>query len=158
MVLLVSQACASRPTASDPADDGRRWLAGDHHVHSRYSVGWNDSTTPPTPIVAGDASYPIPRNAEMAHWFGLSWMVSTDHGGPNHSKVNLEMAYPELQQSRKAVPALVQFYGMEFDTPGADHSSLIMPHSDHEHTDLFEIERRFASRFLPTCRATPRRQ
>ncbi len=139
-------ACASVPPALTASAPARSWLAGDHHVHSRFSVGWNDSTTPPTPIVAGDASYPIPRNAEMARKHGLSWMVSTDHGGPNHSKVNLEMAYPELQQSRQAIPDLIQFYGMEFDTPGADHSSLIMPHSDHEHTDLYEIEHRYAKR------------
>ncbi|MCU0634726.1 MAG: hypothetical protein MUE41_07630 [Gemmatimonadaceae bacterium] len=141
---LLLAGCASRTPAPAAVDDGRQWLAGDHHVHSRYSVGWNDSTTPPTPIIAGDASYPIPRNAAMGRRFGLSWMVSTDHGGPNHSKVNLEQAYPELQQSRTAVPDLVQFFGMEFDTPGADHSSLIMPHS--EHTDLHEIERRFSKR------------
>jgi hypothetical protein len=145
--LILFAGCASRPPApANAADDGRQWLAGDHHVHSRYSVGWNDSTTPPTPIIAGDASYPIPRNAEMARRFGLSWMVSTDHGGPNHAKVNLEQAYPELLTSRTAVPDLVQFYGMEFDTPGADHSSLIIPHSEHEHTDLHEIEHRFSKR------------
>jgi hypothetical protein len=143
---LLVAGCASGGSAPASPDEGRHWLAGDHHVHSRYSVGWNDATTPPTPIIAGDASYPIPRNAAMARQFGLAWMVSTDHGGPNHSKVNLEQAYPELLQSRTAVPELVQFYGMEFDTPGADHSSLIMPHSDHEHTDLHEIERRFSKR------------
>ena len=54
-------------------------------------------------------------------------MVTTDHGGPNHSKVNLEQAYPELLKSREAVPELLQFYGMEFDTPAADHSTLIIP-------------------------------
>ena len=139
--------CSSTTRASnDAADQTRRWLAGDHHIHSRFSVGWNDSTTPPTPILAGDARYPIPVNAEMARKHGLAWMVSTDHGGPNHSKVNLDLAYPELQRSRTAVPDLIQFYGMEFDTPGADHSSLIIPHSDHEHTDLFDIERQFSKR------------
>lgn len=145
-VALAVTACATTASAPRSAASARTWLAGDHHVHSRYSVGWNDSTTPPSPIVAGDAIYPIPQNAEMARKHGLSWMVSTDHGGPNHSKVNLEMAYPELQQSRVAVPDLIQFYGMEFDTPSADHSSLIIPHSDHEHTDLYEIERRYAKR------------
>lgn len=144
--VTVLGACASVATSPSSAAPVRSWLAGDHHVHSRFSVGWNDSTSPPSPIIAGDAIYPIPRNAEMGRRHGLSWMVSTDHGGPNHSKVNLEMAYPELLQSRLAVPDLVQFYGMEFDTPGADHSSLIMPHSDHEHTDLFQIERRYAKR------------
>src|SRR5688572_24223187 len=95
---LVTAPCArtGAPFPAQQADtaQARRWLAGDHHIHSHYSVGWNDSTTPPTPILAGDARYPIPTNAEMAHKHGLSWMVSTDHGGPNHSKVNLEHAYP----------------------------------------------------------------
>ncbi|HEX5831119.1 MAG TPA: hypothetical protein VFY16_09070, partial [Gemmatimonadaceae bacterium] len=77
---------------------------------------------------------------------GLAWMVSTDHGGPNHSKLNLEQAYPELVRSRREVPGLIQFYGMEFDTPGADHSSLIVPHSHHERETLHEIERGYAKR------------
>lgn len=146
VAIAVLGACASVTTTPAATTPERSWLAGDHHVHSRFSVGWNDSTTPPSPIIAGDAVYPIPRNAEMGRKHGLSWMLSTDHGGPNHSKVNLEMAYPELLQSRQAIPELIQFYGMEFDTPSADHSSLIMPHSDHEHTDLYEIERRYAKR------------
>jgi hypothetical protein len=85
-------------------------------------------------------------NALMAKYFGLGWMVATDHGGPNHSRVNLEQAYPELQQSRLVVPEVVQFWGMEFDTPGADHSSLIIPHSHEESQQLFAIESRFAKR------------
>lgn len=124
--------------------DGRTWLAGDHHIHSRYSVGWDRSTDPPTPILAGDARYPTPMNALMARHHGLAWMVTTDHGGPNHSKINLEMAYPELLQSRTVVPEVIQFYGMEFDTPGADHSSFIIPHSHHESETLYEIEHRYA--------------
>jgi hypothetical protein len=127
------------------SDFERQWLAGDHHIHSRYSVGWNDETDPPTLILAGDAHYPIPMNAVMGRLYGLSWVVTTDHGGPNHSKVHLEMAYPELLISRKAVPDLVQFYGMEFDTPGADHSTIIIPHTDDEAERLYEIESNFNS-------------
>jgi hypothetical protein len=67
-------------------------------------------------------------------------MVSTDHGGPNHSKVNFEKAYPELVQSRAVVPEVIQFYGMELNPPAADHASLIVPHSDHERQMLFDIE------------------
>ena len=122
----------------------RSWIAGDHHIHSRYSVGWNTETDPPSPIKGGGAIYPIPMNALMARHFGLSWMVATDHGGPNHSKVNLEMAYPELVMSREAVPEVIQFYGMEFDTPGADHSSLIIPHSHDEASTLEEVEHGWA--------------
>ena len=148
-MVLAAAACAATPGAerqASPYPENRSWLAGDHHIHSRFSVGWNDSTTPPTPILGGDARYPIPTNAEMGFVHGLAWMVSTDHGGPNHSKVNLEMAYPELLESRAAVPDLIQFYGMELDTPGAEHSSLIMPHSHHEHEALYDLESRFSRR------------
>lgn len=122
------------------------WLAGDHHIHSEWSVGWDNSTNPPTPIRGGDAIYPTVKNAENAKKYGLDWMVTTDHGGPNHSKVNLEQAYPELLKSRQAVPEVLQFYGMEFDTPAADHSSLIIPKGDNESQTLFEIESKFNAR------------
>lgn len=128
------------------SDHNARWLAGDHHIHSRYSVGLNRETDPPTPILGGDAVYPIAMNAVMARQYGLDWTVATDHGGPNHARINLEFAYPELLESRKAVPDLVQFFGMEFDTPGADHSSIIMPHSHDEATHLHRIESRFNKR------------
>lgn len=137
---------SSSYTANNPAVSGPQWLAGDHHVHSRYSVGWDRETNPPTPILAGDAIYPIPMNTLMGRRHGLDWMVSTDHGGPNHSRINRDFAYPELLEARKAVPDMVLFYGMEFDTPGADHSSIIIPYSENEADSLFEIESRFAKR------------
>lgn len=122
------------------------WLAGDHHIHSEWSVGWDNSTNPPTAIRGGDAIYPTQKNAENARKYGLDWMVTTDHGGPNHSKVNLEQAYPELLKSRQAVPEVLQFYGMEFDTPSADHSSLIIPKGDNESQTLYDIESKFNTR------------
>ena len=127
----------------------RRWLSGDHHVHSRYSVSWKanpDGKSPPTPVVAGDAIYPIPTNAAMGAKFGLSWMVATDHGGPNHSKVNRDLAYPELLKARREVPSVIQFYGMELDTPGAEHSSVIVPHNNAERDVLFGIESQYNHR------------
>ena len=69
------------------------WLAGDHHIHSRFSVRWDREFNPPRPIPGGDAIYPIHLNAQMAKYFGLGWMVSTDHGGPQHSRVNFTFAY-----------------------------------------------------------------
>ncbi len=146
-LLAVAYLLNATPARAQQAEaQERSWLAGDHHIHSRFSVGWDDSEDPPAPIIAGDAIYPTPMNALMASHYGLDWMVTTDHGGPNHSKVNLETAYPELLQSREVVPDIIQFYGMEFDTPGADHSSFIMPHSHHESEDLYEIEHRYSKR------------
>ncbi|MBF89031.1 MAG: phosphoesterase [Candidatus Marinimicrobia bacterium] len=124
---------------------GPRWIAGDHHIHSRFSVTFNTETDSlrTSPIKGIDAFYPIPMNALMARRFGLSWMVATDHGGPNHSKVNLEQAYPELTLSRELVPEVIQFFGMELNPPGGDHSSLIIPHSDDEAQKLFLLESEF---------------
>lgn len=129
-----------------PPPKDARWLAGDHHVHSRFSVGYDAKTSPPTPLVGEDAAYPIPMNAVMARRFGLDWMVATDHGGPNHSKVHHDHAYPELLQSRQAVPELVQFFGMELNSPGADHSSIVIPPGPDEVNRLFSIETMFDSR------------
>ena len=92
-------------------NESRMWLAGDHHIHSHYSVGW-DSANPPKPVVGGDATYSIIKNAQMAEQHGLQWMVATDHGGPNHSKINLQEAYPELLEARKTHPDVVQFVGL----------------------------------------------
>ncbi|MCP4093227.1 MAG: phosphoesterase [Planctomycetes bacterium] len=135
-------ACSQGSDLMQPEDraPARQWIAGDHHIHSRFSVGWDRSKNPPKPIVAGDAIYPIPMNALMGKFYGLGWMVATDHGGPNHSKVSADLAYPELLMSRDSVPEVIQFFGMELDTPGADHSSLIVPHSAHEAGDLVTIE------------------
>jgi|TARA_B100000315_G_scaffold256029_1_gene300982 hypothetical protein len=125
------------------ADSGAAWLAGDHHIHSRYSVGWNRETDPPTPIIGGDAAYRLEMNALMARYHGLDWMVGTDHGGPNHSKINRDQAYPALQKARLIVPEVIQFYGMELNTPAADHSSIIVAHSDDEVDHVYAIESQF---------------
>jgi hypothetical protein len=39
---------------------------------------------------------------------------------------------------------VIQFYGMEFDTPGADHASLIIPHTHDEADRLHQLESRFS--------------
>lgn len=122
------------------------WYAGDHHVHSRFSVGWDTEADPPAPIIGGDAIYPIAMNALMARHYGLSWMVNTDHGGPNHSKVNRDWTYPALQRSRTVVPDLVQFHGMELNPPGGDHATLILGYSSREADELFALEQAFDRR------------
>lgn len=137
---------ATRAAKVDPAK--RVWLAGDHHVHSWFSVGWTPSAdgSAPSPVKAGDASNPIPVNADMGIKHGLSWMVSTDHGGPNHSKISRDQAYPELLRSRRAHPRLLHFFGMELDVPGAEHASVIVPRNDGERDVLFGIESGFNRR------------
>lgn len=125
---------------------GRAWRAGDQHIHSEYSGDFDTSTNPPTFSKGADAVYPIVTNAIMAKRFGLNWVMCTDHGGPTHSKVNLEQAYPDLLVSRTLVPDVLQFWGMEFDAPAMDHHTLMIPRHDGEAQQLFELESRFSKR------------
>ena len=140
-------------TLASPAaaqDGERRWLAGDHHVHSIYSARYHADPAhpdqPPAPVIGGDSSHTILQNAQTARRFGLDWMVSTDHGGPHHSALNHARAWPDVVAARGAVPGLVLFYGMEFDVPGGEHASLILPYGPAERDALRDIEARFGKR------------
>ncbi|WP_416907423.1 MAG: phosphoesterase [Polymorphobacter sp.] len=140
----------STGTTAKASTKGRKWLAGDHHIHSEFSASYQpdpaNPAAPPLPLKGKDGRYAIVKNAEMAASFGLAWMVSTDHGGPLHSKFNFEQAYPELLHARTAVPNILIFYGMEFDTPAGDHSSLIIPFTNGEREQLRDLESRFSKR------------
>jgi len=132
-------------TLSSARSAERQWLAGDSHIHSHWSPGYNHEIQPPEPIKGQDALYSTPLNAQKAREFGLSWMVTTDHGGPNHSKYTFTHAYAELLESRRLVPEVLQFYGMELNMPAMDHHTLIIPNATDERSVLFEIERQFDS-------------
>ncbi len=149
-------AAAALAFAAPPAE--REWLAGDSHIHSHWSTGYDYRSVPPTPIKGRDALYSTPRNAAMAREFGLRWMVTTDHGGPYHSKVNLEQAHRELTLSRELVPEVLQFYGMELNMPGMDHHTLIIPRAGDEASVLHEIESRFDANEDWALPPDPRRQ
>lgn len=124
-------------------DQNRSWLAGDHHIHSQYSITYDRSGEEPVPVLRGHGIYPIPHNAVMAQHFGLDWMVSTDHGGRAHARISFEEAYPTLLIAREAVPDLIQYYGVELNPPGADHASVIVPRSADEAEQVFMIESQY---------------
>ena len=144
--LLVITTAAAAWGALTLAQPERQWLAGDSHIHSQWSADWDESKNPPEPTIGVDGRYSTPVNAHRARMYGLAWMVTTDHGGPNHSKLNLERAYAELKTSRKEVPEVLQFYGMELNMPAMDHHTLIIPHGEGEASMLYDIESRFDSR------------
>ena len=146
--LMLALLAASIPAVCAPASTSgntdRQWLAGDHHVHSEWSVDWDHSTMPPTPVRGGDSSYSRSHNAAQARAFGLRWMVHTDHGGPGHSAVTRNHAYPALLQARADVPEVIQFNGMEFDVPAGEHGSLIIAPGPQEMEQLVAAERDFS--------------
>ncbi len=145
-VILIMGGCSSLGGVSQEptSETSKFWLAGDHHIHGRFSAIYDWSTNPPTPSYGRAGRYSTALNARMGYHHGLSWMVTSDHGGPNHSKINRDVAYPDLLKSREAVSGIIQFYGMEFDTPGAQHSTLIIPHTDHEADHLYELEKAYS--------------
>ena len=143
LLLLALLAAPATAAPADP-DAGRDWQPGDHHVHSEWSVDWDRSTTPPTPIRGGDSTYTRSHNAGRARHFGLRWMVHTDHGGPGHSAVTRDHAYPALLQARQDVPEVIQFNGMEFDVPAGEHASLIIAPGPREGEQLVTIERDYS--------------
>ena len=49
----------------------------------------------------------------------------------------------ELQASRRLVPEVLQFYGMELNMPAMDHHTLIIPNTEDEWNMLFNIESQF---------------
>ncbi len=144
LAMAMLAACAPALAATPDSDAGRQWLAGDHHVHSEWSVEWDRSTNPPTPIRGGDSSYSRSRNAAQAKAFGLRWMIHTDHGGPGHSVVTRDHAYPALIQARVDVPDVIQFNGMEFDVPAGEHASLIIAPGPDERDQLVTAERDYS--------------
>lgn len=129
-------------TISDqkPMPDQRSWLAGDHHIHSLHSTSWDTSIDPPVPETAADVRHSITMKALMAKHHGLKWMVSTDHGGREHARISVEQAYPDLLRSRQVHPDLFQFFGIELNTPGGDHNTVIMPQSEDEAARVYDLE------------------
>lgn len=137
-------ACSQQATGIDKTESkGRRWLAGDHHIHSLHSTYWDHSVNPPGPETAEDVRHSITMKALMAQYYGLKWIVSTDHGGRAHARISLEQAYPDLLRSREVLPRLFQFFGIELNTPGGDHNTVIMPRSQDEAERIFRLESKY---------------
>lgn len=119
--------------------DGGVWLAGDHHIHTKYSP---------------DGQYEIVEQVSQAARHGLSWCVITDHGGPRHDKVAVEQAYPKLQAARKSHPGMHVFQGLEWNVPAAEHGSVILPPTADEAKLIARFEARFDHKNL-SRRNTP---
>jgi PHP domain-containing protein len=127
LVAMMGWTLVARSLADDFYEGGV-WLAGDHHIHTKYSP---------------DGQYEIEAQVAMARRFGLSWCVITDHGGPMHDKVALSYAYPELVAARKKHPSMHIFQGLEWNVPAAEHGSVILPPTPDEAMRVAEFEAQF---------------
>ncbi|MEI6407236.1 MAG: PHP domain-containing protein [Actinomycetes bacterium] len=96
---------------TNPWKPARYQLAGDHHIHTQYSR---------------DAMHTVNNQVKKATEYGLDWMVITDHGGTAHQKYSIDKITPDIAAARKAFPTAV-FQGLEWNVPGAEHATVILP-------------------------------
>jgi len=89
----------------------RYLLAGDHHIHTMHSP---------------DATYTPLQQVQNAQSNGLDWMVITDHGGTAHQKFAIDLISPEIAAARRQSSVHI-FQGLEWNVPGAEHATLIVP-------------------------------
>jgi hypothetical protein len=121
---LPANAESQRPVRTD--DDGRyRWLAGDHHIHTTYSR---------------DALYLVDDQVKNGTKYGLDWMVITDHGNVAHEKLSIDQIAPKIAEARTNYPTLV-FQGLEWNVPGAEHATFIVPPRPETVRFLHDFER-----------------
>ncbi len=89
----------------------RYLLGGDHHIHTMHSP--DGTYTPLQQIKNGESN-------------GLDWLVITDHGGTAHQKYAIDVITPSISAARKQTSVHV-FQGLEWNVPGAEHATIIVP-------------------------------
>ncbi|MEV5709658.1 PHP domain-containing protein [Actinoallomurus sp. NPDC052274] len=107
---------------------GYLWLAGDHHIHTRYS---------------SDAMYRVIDHVRHANAFGLDWMVITDHGSAQHAKIGVEKVNPDIVTARSQIKDTLVFQGLEWNIPAAEHGTVFVHPGKNEVAVLKEFENSF---------------
>ena len=105
---------------------GYRWLAGDHHIHTQYS---------------SDAQYRVIDQVQHAAAYGLDWMVITDHGTVQHSRIGVEKVNPDIVAARTLYAAdTLVFQGLEWNIPAAEHGTVFVHPGPNEVAVLKQFE------------------
>ncbi|MCO5967436.1 PHP domain-containing protein [Actinoallomurus soli] len=134
-VLGSSAAAAATPasaaqvaSSSHQPRGGYLWLAGDHHIHTRYS---------------SDGMYRVIDHVRHANAFGLDWMVITDHGSVQHAKIGVEKVNPDIVAARSQIKDTLVFQGLEWNIPAAEHGTVFVHPGENEVAVLKEFENSF---------------
>ena len=122
------------PLAAPGSVSEVQWLAGDHHVHTQYSA---------------DGMYRVIDHARHARAYGLDWLVITDHGGREHSRIGVDTVHPEIMAARAELPDLLVFQGLEWNIPNADHGTVFVSPGPNEVVVLKEFEQMFDRSLMP---------
>ncbi|WP_049578079.1 PHP domain-containing protein [Streptomyces sp. SBT349] len=101
------------------------WLAGDHHIHTQYS---------------SDGQYRVIDQVRNGARHGLDWMVITDHGGAQHSRIGVERVNPDIREARDAHEDTLVFQGLEWNIPAAEHGTVFVHPGSNEVDVLKQFE------------------
>jgi hypothetical protein len=134
-----SPAAASDSSSGRSRVGGYQWLAGDHHIHTQYSP---------------DGQYRVIDHVQHANAFGLDWMVITDHGSVQHSKIGVEKVNPDIVAARAAVPDTLVFQGLEWNIPAAEHGTVFVHPGKNEVAVLKAFENNYDGVVTSTTAST----
>ncbi|MDN5571577.1 MAG: PHP domain-containing protein [Propionibacteriaceae bacterium] len=116
------------------------WLAGDHHIHTRYS---------------SDGLYRVEDQVQHGAANGLDWMVITDHGSNEHVRIGVEKVNPEIVTSRDRHPDTMIYQGLEWNIPAAEHGTVFVHPGRHEVSVMKRFEEGFDGRVRNATANTP---
>ncbi|GAA2355069.1 PHP domain-containing protein [Dactylosporangium salmoneum] len=111
-----------------PTSGNYKWLAGDHHIHTQFS---------------SDGMYRPGDQVKHASAYGLDWMVITDHGTVQHSKIGVEKVNPLIRAARADYKDMLVFQGLEWNIPQAEHGTVFVHPGANEVAVLKEFENTF---------------
>ncbi|MGE9807950.1 PHP domain-containing protein [Janibacter sp. G1551] len=120
--LATASAAEGSQAAGANPQRGFRWLAGDHHIHTQFS---------------SDGLYTVEDQVKHAAAFGLDWVVITDHGGSQHSRIGVEKVNPHIRASRERHEGMFVFQGLEWNIPSAEHGTVFV-HPGRNEVDVLK--------------------
>jgi hypothetical protein len=119
---------------------GFLWLAGDHHVHTQYSP---------------DGLYRVVNQVQHASAYGLDWLVITDHGTVQHTRIGVERVNPDIRAARRDFPDMLVFQGLEWNIPAAEHGTVFVHPGRDEVAFLKQFENAYDGSVKGATASTP---
>ncbi|MGP3970794.1 PHP domain-containing protein [Streptomyces sp. 6N223] len=141
--LLGARAAGASAVAGDGGSGRLLWLAGDHHIHTQYS---------------NDAMYRVIDQVRNGARYGLDWLVITDHGNLNHSRIGVERVNPDIRAARQAHRDTLVFQGLEWNLPGAEHATVFVHPGPNEVQVLKQFEVGYDGNVNNTRASTPQNE
>ena len=136
-------ASATAPARRRVPRGGYQWLAGDHHIHTQYSP---------------DGLYRVVDQVQHADAYGLDWLVITDHGGPVHARIGVELTNPDIRAARRDFPDMLVFQGLEWNIPAAEHGTVFVHPGREEVAFLKQFENAYDGSVRKASDNTPQNE